>query len=162
SHVENLSGVFPLSTGSWGGSVSALLLPTQLRTEATNAGSVNPLNNFKDVGTFTPFDMRGSVAWARMLGQRFKVGAGLNVVGEQIDGNLSVGLSGDVGAMMDTGFNGWNLGFALQNLGLPATMVGRDPGFSPPIYVRLGSAYRLFDDSLILTGEGDMPIDNDF
>jgi hypothetical protein len=163
AHIENLGAIFPLANGSWGASLSILLLPTQVRTQqignVVENGSGTSLGNFQNAGEFSPYDLRATVGWAPLNSKWFKGGLALNVLSEQIDGATSVGLSADMGLLVETGLRGLRAGLALQNLGAPASIV-KDT-FSPPMYVRLGLAQTLYE-AILFSLEGDLPNDNNF
>jgi hypothetical protein len=170
ARVENLNAVFPVASGVWGGSFGGLLLPTQDITEVNNAnwnsstgqpiGSSSPTSWYNTVGSFTPFDLRGTLAYARSWHGWLQFGASLNVLLEQINTNSAVGLSGDLGLQSETGIKGLRAGLSAQNLGGDSRIISE--GFQPPLYLRMGLAYHLMEEALVLSAEGDDPIDNNF
>jgi hypothetical protein len=134
-------------------------LPSQPRTVATGANSSDPLLNFKDIGTFSPYDMHLAVAYARLWGTSWKTGGTLNVTSQSVAGATAMGLGLDLGLIGESGIDNLNWGFAIQNLGFAVPLVKES--FGLPMLFRLGADYRV-GPNLLFTTEMDMPNDNSF
>jgi hypothetical protein len=134
-------------------------LPSQPLTVAA-AQTPDPLQNFRDIGNFSPYDLRGSLAYASPLGSSWNFGARLNVTDQTLNSRSAVGLGFDLGLMIDPLADDLKLGIAAQNLGFAVPMV--KDSFSLPILFRAGLSYRLLGEKLMAAAEADLPLDNNF
>jgi hypothetical protein len=155
---EDLNGVFSLGDGGMvGGTFNFLSVPQLTRTEQI-ANTPDPSLNFREVGSFSPFDMQFGVAYARPVYRNILAGANFKLLNQTLDDKSTFGIGLDLGALYESSIKGLTVGFAAQNLGTPIKL--KKEAFDLPLLLRLGTAYRTFDDKLLLTVESDMPSDN--
>ncbi len=141
-----------------GFSFSYVNLPTQQLTQAVGNGP-DPLQNFKDVGRFAPFDLHGAVAYARTFGSRWKTGGRLNVTRQGIGNAAAMGLGVDLGMQMEFPAQNLRAGLALHNMGFAVPLLKES--FGLPFLGRLGLSWG-WRDRLLLAAEADLPNDNSF
>lgn len=155
---ENLSGIFSLGDGGMvGATFNFLAVPQITRTEQI-ANTSDPALNFREIGSFTPFDLQAAVAYARPVYHHVLAGANFKLLSQSIDDKSAFGIGLDLGVVYQTPLKGLSAGFAVQNLGTPIKL--KREAFELPLLLRLGTAYRVFDEKLLLTFESDMPMDN--
>jgi len=155
---ENLNAVFSLGDGGMvGGTFNFLAVPQLTRTEQI-ANTPDPSLNFREIGSFTPFDLQAAVAYARPVYRNVLGGANFKLLTQSIDDKSTFGIGLDVGALYLTPIKGLTAGFAAQNLGTPIKL--KKEAFDLPLLLRLGAAYRMFNEALLVTLESDVPTDN--
>ena len=155
---ENLNAVLSLGDGGMlGGTLNFLSVPQLTRTEQV-ANTTDPALNFREIGSFTPFDMQFGVAYARPVYHNIMVGTNFKLLTQNIDDRSTFGIGLDLGAMYRTPIEGLTAGFAADNLGTPIKL--KKEAFDLPLLLRLGAGYRSFEDKLLLSVETDMPADN--
>ena len=155
---ENLNAVFSLGDGGMvGGTFNFLSVPQLTRTEQI-ANTGDPSLNFREIGSFQPFDLQAGVAYARPIYRNVLGGANFKLLTQSLDDKSTFGIGLDLGALYLTPIKGLTAGFAAQNLGTPIKL--KKEAFGLPLLMRLGAAYRTMGDSLLLTVESDVPADN--
>lgn len=155
---ENINGVFSLGDGGMvGATFNFLAVPQLTRTEQV-ANTPDPSLNFREIGSFQPFDMQFGVAYARPIYRNVLTGANFKLLNQTLDDKSTFGIGLDLGAIYLTPIKGLTAGFAAQNLGTPIKL--KKEAFDLPLLLRLGAAYRTFDDKLLMTVESDLPTDN--
>lgn len=156
---ENLNGVFSVGDGGMvGATFNFLSVPQITRTEQIGNNQSDPSLNFREIGAFQPFDMQFGVAYARPVYRNVLAGANFKLLGQAIDDKSTFGIGLDLGVIYLSGVKGLTLGFAAQNLGTPIKL--KREAFDLPLLLRLGGAYRAFDEKLLVTLESDLPTDN--
>lgn len=155
---ENLNGVFSLGDGGMvGGTLNFLAVPQLTRTEQI-ANTSDPSLNFREIGSFQPFDLQAAIAYARPVYHNVLAGANFKLLSQSLDDKSTFGIGLDLGFLYQTPVKGLTAGFSAQNLGTPIKL--KREAFDLPLLLRLGAAYKLFDDALLVTVESDMPTDN--
>jgi hypothetical protein len=155
---ENINGVFSLGNGGMiGMTFDFLSMPGITRTEQI-ANTPDPSLNFRETGTFNPFDMQFALAYSRPVYSSLALGVNFKVLSQNIDDRSSLGLAADIGGILQTPVTGLTLGLAFQNLGTPIKL--NHEAFELPWGTRLGGAYRILDKKLLLLLESDLPSDN--
>lgn len=155
---ENLNALFSVGDGGMvGATLNFLAVPQITRTEQI-ADTPFPDLNFREIGSFQPFDLQAGLAYARPVHRRVKAGANFKLLSQSLDDRATFGIGLDLGALYHAPVKGLNLGFAVQNLGTPIKL--KREAFDLPLLLRLGAAWRGFDDALLLSLETDVPSDN--
>jgi hypothetical protein len=155
---ENLNGVFSLGDGGMlGATLNFLTVPQITRTEQI-ADTSDPALNFREIGSFQPFDLQAAVSYARPVYRNVMAGANFKLLSQSLDERSTFGIGLDLGALYQTPVRGLTVGFAAQNLGTPIKL--KREAFDLPLLLRLGTAYRAFDEKLLLAFETDLPSDN--
>lgn len=155
---ENINGVFSLGDGGMlGATFNFLAVPQLTRTEQI-ANTPDPALNFREIGSFQPFDLQAGVAYARPVYRNVMAGANFKLLSQSLDDRSTFGIGLDLGAIYLTPIRGLSAGFAAQNLGTPIKL--KREAFELPLLLRLGAAYRAFNDTLLLSVESDLPTDN--
>ena len=156
---ENLNAVVSLGDGGMlGGTFNFLSVPQITRTEQIGNNPSDPTLNFREIGSFTPFDMQFAVAYARPVYRNIMVGSNFKLLSQSLDDRSTFGIGLDLGVIYRTPIEGLTAGFAAQNLGTPIKL--KKEAFDLPLLLRLGAGYRVFDDKLLVSVETDMPSDN--
>jgi hypothetical protein len=155
---ENLDAILSLGDGGMlGASFNFLAVPSLTRTEQV-ADTPDPSLNFREVGSFQPFDLQFSLAYARPVARNVLAGANFKLLSQSIDDRSTFGIGLDLGAIYRTPVEGLTAGFAAQNVGTPIKL--KREAFDLPLLLRLGLGYRVFDEKLLLAFETDVPMDN--
>lgn len=155
---ENINGVFSLGDGGMVGTTFNFLAVPQLTRTEQIANTPDPALNFREIGSFQPFDMQFGVAYARPIFHNVLGGANFKVLNQTLDDKSTFGIGLDLGALYQTPVKGLQVGFSAQNLGTPIKL--KKEAFDLPLLLRLGTAYRTFEDKLLITAESDLPTDN--
>ena len=108
---------------------------------------------------FRPYDLALILSYARTIGTDLAVGLNAKLLREQIADESGTGIAFDIGALYDFPDIPLSLGFNAQHLGPRVTFV--EEAFGLPVTFRLGGAYTLFQDALLLTLDLIRPSDND-
>jgi hypothetical protein len=155
---EDLNAVFSLGDGGMiGATFNFLSVPSITRTEQV-ANTSDPSQNFREVGSFSPFDMQFGLAYSRPLYPSLLGGLNLKVLSQSIDDRSTLGLGLDLGALYTlSAVKGLSLGLAAQNLGTPIKL--RREAFDLPMLLRFGAAWKLMDENMLLLAEADLPSD---
>jgi len=150
-----------LSTGDGGMlgvDLDYLSTPQITRTLLVGDGNnPDPGQNYVDDGSFTPYDVAAALAYARPVGYGLLGGASLKLIDQSVDTDSSYGLGLDLGLLWRAPITGLTLGMSLQNMGTPIKL--DTEAFDLPFIARAGAAYRLLNDALVLSAEGDLPQD---
>ncbi len=155
---ENLNAILSLGDGGMvGGTINFLAVPQLTRTEQI-ANTPDPSLNFREIGSFQPFDMQAAVAYARPVYRNVMAGANFKLLTQSLDDKSTFGIGLDLGVLYQTPVKGLTAGFAAQNLGTPIKL--KREAFELPLLLRLGAAYKAFDDTLLVSLESDLPTDN--
>jgi hypothetical protein len=152
---DNLDAALSLGDGGVAGaSFDYLAIPQIARTEQI-ADTADPELNYVQVGTFSPFDLQGSLAYARPVLRGLLAGGAVKFINENVAGAGALGLGLDLGLLYQAPLRGLTAGLAVQNLGPPMRF---ESEASPlPLVARVGAAYRMLDDSLLVSVEEDAP-----
>ncbi len=155
---ENINSVFSLGDGGMVGlTLNFLAIPTLVRTEQI-ANTPDPSLNFRELGNFTPFDFQLGFAYSRPIMKNILGGVNLKVLAQNIDDRNTFGLGLDLGGIWQTPLRGLNVGMTFQNLGTPIKL--KREAFDLPWQLRVGAAYKMYQDKLTFLIEADMPSDN--
>jgi hypothetical protein len=138
------------------------------------AGSVGVSGTYINMGTIDRRDATGattggdtavtaysgSLGWGQAFGERIALGAGARVLSQNLAGEKSSGVAGDVGLLFALVPNRVNLGFAAVNVGpkLNTGTVKEDL----PRTLRGGIAYHLLPGQLTLAVDGEKERDTSF
>jgi outer membrane protein OmpA-like peptidoglycan-associated protein len=159
--LEHLGGIDGFGTlGTLGIGISWLQVDDLVRTERVNNDPSDPLGNFREDGTFSPYDVAIAANWAWRPAPRWNTGIGVKILQQSIDTYSGWGLGIDAGAQY-TGFLDWlDLGIDLQNLG-SSISVG-STSFQQPLTLSFGGAGYFFQRNLVVTMDIDVPSDDTF
>ena len=108
-------------------------------------------------GYFQSYDIALHQAYARSLGPRLDVGAGLKLIRQTIDTESAYGAALDLGIIYRHASLPLTLGFAAQHMG--AYIKFRDTGYPLPTTFRAGACWR-WNRKLLTTLDVSQPIDN--
>jgi flagellar hook assembly protein FlgD len=155
---ENLNAVLSLGDGGMlGATFNFLAVPQLTRTEQI-ANTPDPSLNFRETGSFQPYDLQAAVAYARPVARNVMAGANFKLLSQSLDDRSTFGIGLDAGAIYRTPIHGLTAGISAQNLGTPIKL--NREAFDLPLLLRLGAGYRMLDDKLLLALETDVPTDN--
>lgn len=155
--AETLAGIADFGpSGTLGANLNYLSIPNQQLTEAIGQTPVQDLGSLV-VGSFSPYDAYGTVAYANYFNKSFTYGASFKASGQSINGQLGVGIGIDLGAIYQLPIDGLALGASVQNLGLPVQLLSDK--FDLPEIARVGASYKAFSKKLLLSTEFDLPND---
>ncbi|MDD5756908.1 MAG: PorV/PorQ family protein, partial [bacterium] len=110
-------------------------------------------------GTFKAQDMAIAFAYGTSVTENLMVGGSLKMLSSKIDDESASGMAVDLGALMKTGVQGLNVGFAVTNLGGEYKFI--DEGDPLPMTIKLGAGYKVLNDALTLAADVIYPNDND-
>ncbi len=108
---------------------------------------------------FRPYDLAVILSYARNFSSSIAFGANAKFLREQIADETGTGIAFDFGVLYTFSQMPLALGFNAQHLGPRVTFI--QEAFGLPVTFRIGAAYRLFDDGLVLTSDIIRPSDND-
>ena len=156
--LEHLGGVASLGpAGSFGLGITWLQVDPLVRTQRTGNGP-DPLANFKELGTFKPYDMAIEGTWAWQGGSHWNLGLGTKIVQQSIDDKAGWGVNVDAGLQRTSLWDWLDAGLLVQNLG-SAINVGGTP-FQQPLAFKAGLAGRFFEKRLTVSTDVTVPTDN--
>ncbi len=108
---------------------------------------------------FRPYDLAVILSYARNFSRSIAFGVNAKFLREQIADATGTGIAFDFGALYTFSHIPLALGFNAQHLGPRVTFI--QEAFGLPVTFRIGAAYRLFEDTLVLTSDIIRPSDND-
>lgn len=108
---------------------------------------------------FRPYDIALTLSYARGIGQSLSLGMNAKYMREQISDENGSGVAFDFGGMYTLSNLPFSFGINAQNVGPRVKYV--EDAFQLPFVLRLGTAYRFFNDNAILTTDFIRPTDND-
>lgn len=108
---------------------------------------------------FRPYDLALILSYARNIGKTLAFGTNAKFLREQIADESGTGIAFDVGALYTFPEMPLALGFNAQHLGPRVKFI--EEAFGLPVTFRLGAAYRLWNDALMITTDIIRPSDND-
>ena len=108
---------------------------------------------------FRPYDLAVILSYARNFGHSIAFGANAKFLREQIADETGSGIAFDLGGLYTFSDMPLSLGFNAQHLGPRVTFI--EEAFGLPVTIRIGAAYRFFNDALVLTSDIIRPSDND-
>ncbi|MDE0397027.1 MAG: PorV/PorQ family protein [Candidatus Poribacteria bacterium] len=112
-----------------------------------------------ETAIFRPYDLAMIFSYARGFGNSFALGANAKFLREQIADETGTGIAFDFGALYTFPDMPLSLGVNAQHLGPRVTFI--EEAFGLPVTIRLGAAYRLWNEALVLTTDVIRPTDND-
>jgi outer membrane protein OmpA-like peptidoglycan-associated protein len=155
-HLGTILGLGPAGTVGLG--VTWLNAGDIVRTTRINNDPNNPLGNYTENGTFQPYDLGITAAYAFEPWAQWNAGVDVRVLQQAIDSDQGWGFNLDLGVQR-TGLWDWlDLGLVAQNLGSQIT-VGSTP-FNEPLAFTGGAAARFLRRQLTLSVDVNMPMDN--
>lgn len=110
-------------------------------------------------GSFRPYDLALVFSYGKKFTSNFAAGINLKFLREQIDDKKAQALAFDFGGRYDVPKSQLTLGVNLQNFGTKVKFV--EESFDLPLNLKLGAAYRLFEESIAITTDLNYPWDND-
>ncbi len=108
---------------------------------------------------FRPYDLAVILSYARNFSSSIAFGANAKFLREQIADETGNGIAFDFGVLYTFSQMPLSLGFNAQHLGPRVTFI--EEAFGLPVTFRMGAAYRLWNDALLLTSDIIRPSDND-
>ncbi len=108
---------------------------------------------------FRPYDIAMTLSYARGIGESLALGINAKYMREQISDENGTGVAFDFGGMYAPSNLPISFGINAQNVGPRVKYV--EDAFQLPFVLRLGTAYRFFNDNAILTMDFIRPTDND-
>ena len=108
---------------------------------------------------FRPYDLAVIFSYARNFGSSIAFGANAKFLREQIADETGTGIAFDLGGLYTFSDMPLSLGVNAQHLGPRVTFI--EEAFGLPVTIRLGAAYRLWNEALVLTTDVIRPADND-
>ena len=112
-----------------------------------------------ETAIFRPYDLAMIFSYARGFGNSFAFGANAKFLREQIADETGTGIAFDLGALYTLPDIPLSFGFNAQHLGPRVTFI--EEAFGLPVTMRLGAAYKLWNEALVLTTDIIRPTDND-
>lgn len=110
-------------------------------------------------GHFRPYDLALVFSYGKKFTSNFAAGVNLKFLREQIDDKKAQAIAFDFGGRYDVPKSQLTLGVNLQNFGTKVKFV--EESFDLPLNLKLGAAYRLFEESIAITTDLNYPWDND-
>ena len=107
---------------------------------------------------FRPYDLALILSYARRFGSALAFGTNAKFLREQIADETGTGIAFDFGALYTFSGMPLSLGFNAQHLGPRVKFV--EEAFGLPVTFRLGGAYKLWNEALMLTMDIIRPSDN--
>ena len=108
---------------------------------------------------FRPYDLAVIFSYARGFSDAFAFGANAKFLREQIADETGTGIAFDFGGLYTFSDMPLTVGINAQHLGPRVKFI--EEAFGLPVTFRLGAAYRLWKDALVLTTDIIRPSDND-
>ena len=108
---------------------------------------------------FRPYDLALIFSYARSLGSSLAFGANAKFLREQIADETGTGIAFDLGGLYTFTNIPLSLGFNAQHVGPRVQFI--EEAFGLPVTIRVGAAYKLWDDAFVLTTDIIRPTDND-
>ncbi len=108
---------------------------------------------------FRPYDLAVIFSYARSFGDAFAFGANAKFLREQIADETGTGIAFDFGGLYTFSDMPLTVGINAQHLGPRVKFI--EEAFGLPVTFRLGAAYRLWKEALVLTTDIIRPSDND-
>ena len=108
---------------------------------------------------FRPYDLALILSYARGFGNFLAFGANAKFLREQIADESGTGIAFDLGGLYNFPDTPLSLGFNAQHVGPRVKFI--EEAFGLPVTFRLGAAYRLWNEALLLTTDIIRPSDND-
>lgn len=108
---------------------------------------------------FRPYDLALILSYARGFGSSLAFGVNAKFLREQIADESGTGVAFDLGGLYNFPETPLSLGFNAQHVGPRVKFI--EEAFGLPFTLRLGAAYRLWNDAFILTTDIIRPSDND-
>ena len=108
---------------------------------------------------FRPYDLALILSYARGFGNSLAFGANAKFLREQIADESGTGIAFDLGGLYNFPETPLSLGFNAQHAGPRVKFI--EEAFGLPFTFRLGVAYRLWNEALLLTTDIIRPSDND-
>ena len=108
---------------------------------------------------FRPYDLALILSYARGFGSSLAFGANAKFLREQIADENGTGIAFDFGGLYNFPETPLSLGFNAQHLGPRVKFI--EEAFGLPVTFRLGAAYRLWNETFLLTTDIIRPSDND-
>ena len=108
---------------------------------------------------FRPYDLAVIFSYARSFGDALAFGANAKFLREQIADETGTGIAFDFGSLYTFSDMPLTVGINAQHLGPRVKFI--EAAFGLPVTFRLGAAYRLWKDALVLTTDIIRPSDND-
>ena len=108
---------------------------------------------------FRPYDLAMVLSYARGFGKKLSFGLNAKYIREQISDENGTGIAFDFGGLYNFSNVPLSFGINAQNVGPRVKYV--EDAFQLPFVLRVGTAYRLFNDDAILTFDFIRPTDND-
>lgn len=108
---------------------------------------------------FRPYDLALILSYARGFGSSLAFGMNAKFLREQIADESGSGIAFDLGGLYNFPETPLSLGFNAQHAGPRVKFI--EEAFGLPFTFRLGMAYRLWNESLLLTTDIIRPSDND-
>lgn len=112
-----------------------------------------------ETAIFRPYALAMIFSYARGFGNSFALGANAKFLREQIVDETGTGIAFDLGALYTFPDMPLSFGVNAQHLGPRVTFI--EEPFGLPVTTRLGAAYRLWNETLVLTTDVIRPTDND-
>ena len=113
----------------------------------------------KETTIFRPYDLAVILSYARGFGNSLAFGMNAKFLREQIADESGTGVAFDLGGLYNFPEIPLSLGFNAQHVGPRVKFI--EEAFGLPFTFRLGAAYRLWNDALLLTTDIIRPSDND-
>ncbi|MYA98340.1 PorV/PorQ family protein [Candidatus Poribacteria bacterium] len=108
---------------------------------------------------FRPYDLAVIFSYARSFSRAIAFGANAKYLREEIADATGTGIAFDLGGLYAFSDIPLSLGFNAQHLGPRVTFI--EAAFGLPVTFRLGAAYKLWDEAIVLTTDVIRPADND-
>jgi len=110
-------------------------------------------------GKFRPFDLAVILSYSRKFTPELALGINAKWLREQIDKKNASAYAFDIGGLYLLPGSNLTLGANLQHLGTKVKFI--EEPFSLPVNLKLGIAYKLLDDNLIMAVDLNKPADDD-
>lgn len=124
-----------------------------------NAGTIIGRDEFDvETGDFTAYDIALAMAYGKKIREDISLGLSLKGIKQRNEQEEATGIALDAGGIFRP-IDNLSVGLAIQNIGPKIKFIDREDPL--PLNYKAGVAYRLFQDSLILSLDLNQPIDNE-
>jgi len=112
--------------------------------------------NGKETANFSVYSLAATLAYGKKLAENLSVGSNIKLIQEKIEEEEAVSAALDLGVLFGIDFsnNRLQIGVSVQNIGPETKFVEKNEPM--PLNMKVGTAYRLLENSLLLAVDGNI------
>jgi hypothetical protein len=147
--IQNISYLQPTEIGNFAGSILYLHMGDIVARDTSG----------EPIGIFSSYVIVGNIAYSKEIVERIKAGINFKMFYETIEQEKEIGFAFDIGGLYSNLLiSNLNLGLCLQNIGPQVKFIKESAPL--PLNLKSGISYSLFENSLLLSTEFNIPRDN--